>query len=48
MVHIRYVILKSYTWFFVANILIDSIEDLPKRKEITLAVLNQKGLICSK
>ncbi len=43
--YVGYVTVKNETWFFVTNILIDGMKDLPKRKAVTIAVLNKKGII---
>lgn len=43
--YVGYVEVKDRVWFFATNILISSMEDLPKRKAITVEVLKRKGLI---
>lgn len=43
--YIGYITMNDQVWFFVTNILIDSIKDLSKRKNITIDVLRKKGLI---
>lgn len=43
--YIGYVTVKNNTWFFVTNIKINKIDDLPKRKAVTIALLKKKGII---
>ncbi len=43
--YVGYVTVEDNAWFFVTNILINGIDDLPKRKAVTIAVLKKKGII---
>lgn len=43
--YVGYVVSKGKPWFFVTNIDINGIDDLPKRKDIAIAALKQKGII---
>jgi len=43
--YVGYVTTNDQVWFFVTNIIIDGMKDLPKRKSVTIAVLKKKGII---
>ena len=43
--YIGYITTKHKVWFFVTNILIDDMEDLSKRKAVTIEVLKKKNII---
>lgn len=43
--YVGYITSQKQTWFFVTNILINGIEDLSKRKAVTMAALKRKNII---
>lgn len=42
--YVGYIISKGKTWFFATNILINNLDDLPKRKVVTMQALKKKGI----
>lgn len=43
--YVGYLTTKEQTWFFATNIFLGGVDDLQKRKSITIEVLKKKGII---
>lgn len=43
--YVGYIVTKDQTWYFVTNIMINSMDDLSKRKNVTMQILKKKKII---